>query len=256
MYMQLDPLKSVQHRPWPLPARRWTMRQTWHDLLFAHWPVDADQLLGYIPPGLELDTFDGTAWLGVVPFRMSGVRPRNLPAVPWLSAFPELNLRTYVKRRPPAPPQPGVVFYSLDAANPLAVSIARRFYHLPYYRASMQLVDDGNTIRYRSQRTHSGASPAAFVADYAPTGGIYTASSDTLDQWLTERYCLYTTDARGRLNQAQIHHIPWPLQTAECELYENTVAAAAGLALPNVPPLLHFARRLDVLIWPLQPVTA
>lgn len=251
-----DPTTSIAHRPWPLPPGSWTMRQTWHDLLFAHWPVSAGQVLPSVPPGLELDTFDDTAWISVVPFRMSGVRPRHLPAVPWLSAFPELNLRTYVRRSPPAPPQPGVIFYSLDAANPVAVSIARRVYSLPYFRADMQLLDAETAIHYHSERTHRGAAPASFDAHYAPAGGIRPAQPGTLDHWLAERYCLYTTDRFGRLHQAEIHHLPWPLQAAECDFRTNTVAAAAGLAPADTAPLLHFSRRLDVLVWPLRPLTA
>ena len=116
------------HRPWPVPQKPWVMRQVWHDLVFAHWPVSVDQLRPLIPPGLQIDTYDGQAWIGVVPFRMSGIRPRLLPAVPWLSAFPELNVRTYVV----ADDKPGVWFFSLEAANLVAVTIARWWYCLLY----------------------------------------------------------------------------------------------------------------------------
>ena len=228
------------------------MRQTWHDLLFAHWPVSEDQLRASIPPSLEIDTFDGTAWLGIVPFRMSGVRPRHVPPVPGLSAFPQVNVRTYVIPRPPLPQQPGVFFLSLDADNAVAVSIARRFFSLPYYRAKMSLTDTLQSIQYSSERTHKDAAPAYFMAEYASVGGIQSAQPDTLEHWLTERYCLYTTDQRGRLYQAQVHHIPWPLQTAECEIYANSLARSAGIDLPKVDPLLHFSRRLDVVVWPMS----
>jgi len=120
-------LTDTAHRPWPLPERPWIMTQTWHDLLFAHWPVDKERLRAKLPPGIALDLFDGQAWLGVVPFRMSNVAPRGLPALPWVSAFPELNVRTYVTRDG----KPGVYFFSLDAANPLAVQTARTLFHLP-----------------------------------------------------------------------------------------------------------------------------
>lgn len=245
----------VSHRPWPLPETPWTMQQTWHDLLFAHWPIAIEDLRPSIPPELDIDACDGSAWLGIVPFRMSGVRPRRLPALPGLSAFPELNVRTYVTRPSPHAPQPGVFFFSLDAGNAIAVEIARRFFMLPYFRADMALDDTLRSIQFTSERTHRGAPPARFVAEYAPTRGIEPAQRGTLDHWLTERYCLYTTDGRGRLFQAEIHHLPWPLQAAECHIRANTIAAAAGLRLPDTAPLLHFARRLDVLIWPLRRLT-
>src|SRR6266508_3536850 len=126
-------ISDTAHRPWPLPQRPWIMRMQWHDLLFMHWPVNRDALRRYIPPRLEIDTFDGSAWIGVVPFRMSGVVPRLLPPVPYLSAFPELNVRTYVS----AEGKPGVWFFSLDAGNPIAVEAARDVFHLPYYNAQM-----------------------------------------------------------------------------------------------------------------------
>src|ERR1700687_6083754 len=126
-------LQDVAHRPWPLPARGWVMAGTWRDLLFAHWPVATTSLRPLVPARLRIDTFDGQAWLAVVPFRMSGVRLRGTPAMPWLSAFPELNVRTYVR----CGAKPGVWFFSLDAGNPLAVGIARAWFHLPYYRAWM-----------------------------------------------------------------------------------------------------------------------
>ena len=232
------------------------MRQTWHDLLFAHWPLPLATLRPHIPANLEIDAYDGTAWIGVVPFRMSGVRPRGLPATPGLSAFPEMNVRTYVTAREPHAPQPGVFFFSLDAGNAIAVAIARRFFMLPYFRAKMSLVDTLQSIQYASTRTHDGAPPAAFEAEYAPVSGIASPRPGTLEHWLTERYCLYTTDRRGRLYQGEIHHLPWPLQTAEAEIHTNTLARAAGFDLPEVAPLLHFARRLDVILWPLRRLEA
>src|SRR6266404_10006502 len=124
-------LQEVAHRPWPMPAGPWAMAQSWHDLLFAHWQVDAAALRPLLPPQLQIDTFGGSAWLAVVPFRMTGVRLPGTPALPWLSAFPELNVRTYVT----CDGEPGVWFFSLDAGNALAVAIARAWFHLPYFRA-------------------------------------------------------------------------------------------------------------------------
>jgi uncharacterized protein YqjF (DUF2071 family) len=231
------------------------MQQSWHDLLFAHWPVEVDKLHPLIPPQLTIDTFDGTAWVGVVPFRMSGVRPCGLPSLPWISSFPELNVRTYVTVDTPRHRRPGVYFFSLEAGNPLAVTIARRLYKLPYYRAEMQLDDRGNTIDYSSHRTHDRAPLADFVGTYGPTGGIHRAAQGSLEHWLTERYCLYVVDRDSRAFRGEIHHLPWPLQEARAEIQVNTMAAAAGIQLPDTQPLLHFTRRLDVLVWGLQRVT-
>ncbi len=240
------------HRPWPLPTGPWLMAQTWHDLLFAHWPIPVAIMRALVPPQLELDIYANNAWVGVVPFRMSNVRPRLIPPVPWLSAFPELNVRTYVKSRNPDQPKPGVYFFSLEAANPIAVAIARGAFKLPYFNAKMSLNDDGHTIHYQSQRTHHGAPPAQFIGQYGPVSEPFLAQPGTLERWLTERYSLYTVDQKGRAYIGEIHHLPWPLQRAEAEIQVNTMAAASQIPLPDVPPLLHFARRLDVVIWLLK----
>jgi uncharacterized protein len=245
-------LKEAAHRPWPLPQGPWVMTQTWCDLLFAHWRVDEGLMRALVPPQLTLDTYEGEAWIGVVPFRMAGVRPRLVPPAPWLSAFPELNVRTYVKSTDPQNPKPGVFFFSLEAANPVAVTLARRFFHLPYFNAHMRLLDDGRTIHYLSRRTHDGAPPATFLGHYGPTGPVYRSTPGSLEEWLTERYCLYTIDDRGRTRIAEIHHLPWPLQPATATIEVNTMAAAAGIPLPPTQPLLHFARHLVMVTWPLR----
>lgn len=242
----MNPLfQSIAHRPWLLPRRPWVMAQSWHDLLFAHWPIEPALLCPLIPAGLRLDTFDNRAWVGVVPFRMSGVRLRGTPALPWLSAFPELNVRTYVV----AEDKPGVWFFSLDAANALAVAIARAWFHLPYFRASMQCTESGGWIGYRSDRTHPGAANADFRVRYRPMGPAFQPRRDTLEHWLIERYCLYAKDASGRFLRGEIHHPPWFLQCAEAEISANTAALASGIPLPVSPPLLHFSRRQDMLAW-------
>jgi uncharacterized protein YqjF (DUF2071 family) len=238
-------LAITDHRPWPLPRRPWVMAMEWHDLLFMHWPVRPDLLRPHIPPGLELETWEGYAWLGVVPFMMRGVRPRLTPSLPGLSAFPELNVRTYVRRGEAA----GVWFFSLDAASPLAVRGARYAFHLPYMDAEMACVGQGDSVGYGSRRTHRGAPPASFVASYRPTGPAYRSAAGSLEGWLTERYCLYAANRRGQLWRGDIHHLPWPLQPAEAELRANHMADQLRLILPAGPPLLHFARRLDVAAW-------
>jgi len=225
------------------------MSMRWHDLAFLHWPVEAAALRPFIWPRLELDTFEGQAWLGVTPFRMTRVRPRWLPPAPALSAFPELNVRTYVTEGG----KPGVWFLSLDAGNPVAVWLARWTFHLPYYRARMSCIADDGGVTYKSLRTHRGAHPASFVGRYEPAGDVYRSRRGTLEYWLTERYCLYTV-ARGILYRGEIHHAPWPLQAASVEIEANTMAEATGLRLPRDPPHTHFARELDVVAWMLERV--
>ncbi len=240
-------------RPWPAPARPWAMLQTWHDLLFAHWPVDPAQLCASIPAPLRLDTFEGQAWVGVVPFRMSGIQLRQVPlAVPWLSAFPELNVRTYVTA--PGGEKPGVYFYSLDAANPIAVAIARRWYGLPYFHARMSCRRAGDWVSYTSHRTHPGAPMADVVGQYRSIGPVLRVGPRSLEAWLTARYCLYVADARGRVRRGDIDHDPWPLQPAEAELSLGNLVAQHGIHLLDTAPALHVARRLAVRAWTPTPL--
>lgn len=238
-------LHATAHRPWPAPRRPWVMAMQWHDLLFAHWPVPAARLRPLLPPGLALQTWGGAAWLGVVPFMMRGVRARALPPIPPVAAFAELNVRTYVE----LDGRPGVWFFSLDAASPLAVRGARYGFHLPYFDAAMACERAGPGVRYASRRTHPGARPAALRAAYRPAGPPAPAAPGSLDHWLTERYCLYAADRRGRVWRGEIHHAPWPLQPAELEIEQNAMAAQVGLDLPGPPAALHFVRRLDVVAW-------
>jgi len=244
--IQVDPLlHHTAHRPWPLPSGPWVMKQVWHDLLFAHWPLPAEQIRPLVPPQLPLDTFDSQAWVGVIPFWMSGVRARGIPPLPGLSRFPELNLRTYVTYGG----KPGVYFFSLDAANLPAVWAARRFYHLPYFDAEMKVVrQNGPTITYSSSRRKSSAE---FRAVYLPTQPVHLSQKRSLEHWFTERYCLYTVH-QNQVYRCQIHHLPWPLQDAEAGILQNTVASAAGIKLPDSPPVVQFAERLEVLIWPVR----
>jgi uncharacterized protein len=242
-------LDKTSHRPWPVPSEPWIMAMRWHDLLFLHWPVRPEILRPLIPSGLELDLFDGSAWIGVVPFRMTGVRPRYVPRFAGL-AFAEINVRTYVW----SPGRSGVWFFSLDAANRLAVRTARARYGLPYYHARMSARLERGTVHYRSTRVDKRSSRAEFHATYKPAGEVYRSAPGTLDRWLTDRYCLYAIDRRGRLGYADIHHLPWPLQPAEAELRTNTMTDPLGIRLPDTPPVAHFARRLDVISWRIAPV--
>jgi uncharacterized protein len=238
-------LDRTAHRPWLLPAGPWIMAQSWHDLLFAHWRADAATLRSHIPKALEIDTFKGQAWIGVVPFRMWGVRLTCTPALPGLSAFPELNVRTYVS----AGGKPGVWFFSLDAGNLLAVRIARAWFHLPYFRARMSLENRDSWIHYKSERTQPRAASAGLEMKYRPLGASFEAERGTLAHFLTERYCLYAAGPSGEVYRGEIHHHPWRLQAAEAAFARNSMLEAAGLTLTPHPPLLHFALRQDVVVW-------
>ena len=219
------------------------MKQTWHDLLFAHWPIPPSEMRALVPPQLTLDAFDGQCWVGIAPFHMSGIRGRALPPLPGLSRFPELNVRTYVTYGG----KPGVYFFSLDAANLPAVWAARRFYRLPYFHAAM-MAESRDSIHYCSRRD---GSPAEFRGHYRPTGKVGLSVKGSIEHWFTERYCLYTTH-REEVYRGEIHHPQWPLQPAEAEFEINSMAAAANISLPAIAPSLLFARKLEVLIWPLR----
>jgi len=238
------------HRPWPIPDAPWRMTMTWSDLLFAHWRVDPAVVAAALPDGLEVDLFDGGAWVGLVPFRMDNTGVRRLPSPPVLATFPEINVRTYV-RSTDGLDRPGVWFFSLDAASRPAVMGARALFHLPYFHADMSLEADGDWIRYRSRRTDGRIGPGELDGRYRGVGEPYLAAPGSLDEWLTERYCLYSADPRGRVARAEVQHVQWPLREAEAELATNTVCDAHGLELgdPLSPTLLHFVPTLHVVGW-------
>lgn len=239
-------LRHTDHRPFPMPSPRWAFRQRWCDLLFAHWPIAPTALRPHVPAELEIDEFDGTSWVGVVPFRMESIAPRHLPPVPGVSAFPELNLRLYVRHRG----VPGVWFVSLDASSSLAVWAANRFFHLPYFHATMSCRRDlGDRIAYASERRR-GSPPVTFRGEYGPTSSdVFHAKAGSLDAFLVERYCLFAKTASGALLRGDIHHAPWPLQRASVNIEANTIGSAQGIALDGPPTTLHFSRAVDVILW-------
>jgi uncharacterized protein len=231
-----------------MPTAPWIMVQKWHDLLFAHWTVPLEKLRPLVPRELELDLRDGKAYLAVAPFWMSGIRGRAMPPVPGLHTFPELNVRTYVKYQG----IPGVYFFSLDAASRIAVKGARAFYGLPYFFAHMSIQkistqNVGERFYYSSTRMND-RKPAELRAQYWPVEEPRVREANSLEAFLTERYCLYTV-REGKVFRAYIHHLPWNLQDTQAEFEVNTMSRAAGLDLPSEPPLLHFSKLLEVLIW-------
>jgi uncharacterized protein YqjF (DUF2071 family) len=239
-------LYATAHRPWPLPERQWAMTHTWHDLLFAHFRVEPATLRRLVPDVLALDVYRDQAWLSITPFWIGSMRPPGIPPIPKLSRFYELNVRTYVTYRN----KPGVYFFSLDASNLSAVWGARMFYRLPYWHAQMHS-EGKQEIRYEARRLHgpkaAGGMPQ-FRAVYMPVSAPRAARRGSLEEFLAERYCLYTWN-RNKLYRAEIHHLQWPLQEAEVQVELNTMAEPLGLRLPLRPDLAHFSRLLKVLVW-------
>ena len=220
------------------------MRMRWRDVLFAHWPVPANVLRPLIPKPLELDTFDGWAWLGLTPLRMEDVRPRLAPRALALD-FLELNVRTYVS----AGGQGGVWFFSLDASSRLAVWTARAGFGLPYFHAHLDARSEHDSVCFSSSRIHGGAAPADLDVRYRPVGDVYHSGPESFDHWLIERYRLYVVGPRGRVSFGDIHHLPWPLQSAEAEFPTLQMTEQLGFRLPGQDPVLHYAERLDVVAW-------
>lgn len=238
-------LTETAHRPYAVPKGRWVMEQSWHDLLFAHWPLPVSAIRAAVPEQLPLDTFDGRAWVGVVPFRVRGLRARWLPAIRGLSDFPELNVRTYVT----IGGKPGVYFFSLDAASPLAVLGARAAFHLNYFNALMSMVRGPDGITYLSRRTDRRGQPADFSARYRPDGKGVRAQPNSLEHFLVERYCLYAVSAAARVYRLDIHHGPWLLQPAQAQLDADMLLAASRIPAPADEPLLHFSPVQEMIGW-------
>jgi uncharacterized protein YqjF (DUF2071 family) len=255
------------------------MYHRWAELLFLHWVVPPEAIRPLLPPGLTLDTFAGRAYVGLVPFTMTGVRPVPLPPFPPLSNFHETNVRTYVHYQGR---DPGVWFFSLDAANALAVRIARVWYKLPYYFARIRLqiarghsvserppsqnssspavwerscgaFGEGSCSEYRAERLWPEPLPAACRVVYAPSGPVAPAAVGTLEHFLVERYLLYAC-AKGQLYRGSVHHSPYPLQTASVHALEENLIAASGIERPDVAPLAHYAKEVRVEVFALENV--
>ena len=220
------------------------MRQTWGSLLFMHWPIEPALLRPLVPIELDIDTHDGAAWIGVIPFTMWNIRRIGLPAAPGLSAFHELNVRTYVHHRG----EPGVWFFSLDASKRIPVRVARAVYGLPYHHARITLDRIGETITYTSHRVQRGAPAAAFDARWTIGAAQPNSAPGSLVFFLTERYCLYAQHRRNLL-RARIAHEPWPLHDATLAHMRSSMVSALGIPEPTGDPLLHSTDRLDVRVW-------
>ncbi|HLH02701.1 MAG TPA: DUF2071 domain-containing protein [Bryobacteraceae bacterium] len=242
-------LAETWHRPWPLPSGEWILAMRWTDLLFAHWPVPASDIARLLPPGLTVDTFDGSGWLGIIPFRMEQVQLRGAPVLPGQHHFLEMNVRTYVREQHSG--DPGVYFFSLDTNNFPSMLGARAWYRLPYYWARMNIAVIRGNIAYNSRRLLSGR-PANLFVRYRGAGFAHAlpfSKPGSIEHFLTERYALFTFSG-GRIIRGDIQHRPWILEPAEAEFAQASVAAAEGFCLPATAPLLHFSESQDILAWP------
>ena len=251
-----QPHDRPHQQPDKRPPGRLAGHHTWSNLLFVHWRVDPEQLAGLLPDSLQLDTFDGSAWVGLVPFHMSGVRPWWSPPVWGVSSFPETNVRTYVT----APGHDrGVWFFSLDAGSTLAVKIARRFWHLNYFRADLDIARRGDFIEYAGRRRDGDASyslsvqpgqPAGTAADDAASGH---AVPGTLEDFLVERYTLYTTTPAGRLLSGRVHHQPYGIRHASINRITQSMLVTNRIAVADEPDHVLFSEGVNVDVFPLRP---
>lgn len=240
-------------KPRPLPSGRWSVTQRWNDLLFAHWPVSAAQMTSLLPEELETDLFGGSAWLGIVPFWLDRVKMRSFPLLPGARPFPDLNVRTYVRDK--ATRTPGVFCFSLDVSSFLAVAVARLCYELPCHWAEMRMEQRSEReFAFYSRRRFMGQK-VIFKARYrglGPTAKTAELHPGSFESYITERNCLFSTNREGRAMRAPLHMIPWPLEEAEAEIERNGLAAAIGIELPAIEPVLHYSRRMAIYVWPAE----
>lgn len=236
----------VKHRLWPVPSLPWIMFQSWQDLLFASWPLPALKLQLLVPRELEIDTFERSAWVSLVPFRMVDLHFRDVPPLPGDNSFPELNFRTYVK----VEDRPGVYFFSIECSNVIADWVARHFFSMPFMRSKIKFFTQDGSFVFESTRAQSDAPAARFVCNYRPIGEPFQAQPGSLEAFLVERYSLFFVKDQGAIYRGDIQHSPWNLQEAAAEFQVNTIATAAGIELPVTPPHLLFSSKTDTLVWP------
>ncbi|GIN70267.1 hypothetical protein J14TS2_07420 [Bacillus sp. J14TS2] len=246
----MDLLNDSNHRPFPFPSKKWIMRQTWRNLLFLHWPVSPEKLRPHIPSSLQIDTFHGSAWLGLILFVIEGIYPLGFSNVSLTPKFPEINVRTYVKYNG----KPGIYFMSIDVENWASLKIAKNWYHLPYHPAKLSFRKVEQTFHCHSIRKGNNDPPVSFKGQYIPVSEVYYPKQGTLDHWLTERYCLYSSNNRGNIYCGEIHHRPWPLQKAKIEVDKNTLFTPYQLDLAQGEPIAHFSTGVDSLMWNIKKI--
>lgn len=241
-------LQKIDHRPWPPPEEPWVQKEAWCNILFAHWRVAPEALGPLVPAQLELDLWDGSAWVGITPFCMTDVRPRGLPPVPGFSTFPQVDLRTYVRHAG----RPGVFYIELQAPSELAVWGARTFYHMAYSSCEVHGEIDGDRITVRSRRESEGE-PVLWNSTHWPASGEFEPRPGTIEEFLIDRWTMFTVDTKQKLHRVEIHRLPWPITAAEVEIRSNTLARAHGLDLEAKPESLYCSRGVETLIWPPVP---
>ena len=241
---------QTDHRPSPLPKMPWVMAMKEEDLLYIHWPVPVERLRPLVPTELEIETYEGQAWLTMIPFQMTQLHLRGLPPIPGLSTVPQVELRTYVRMKE----QSGVTFLSLDANHPLITWVAGNIFQLPYLNAKVELTKRKNSIYFQCRRPASDTTPAAeFVGSYWPVGRPSQAKPGSLEYFLVERYVLFVKGLGNLIYWGAVHHLPWKIQSVEVEIETNTIPAAAGIELPETNPLLYYAAGRNVITWPVLP---
>jgi uncharacterized protein len=241
--MQL--FKNLPLEKYLTPTAQWVLFMTWRDLLFASWRVPVEAVRPKVPAELELDTFDGSAWVTLVPMRVTDMHWRGIDPIPGMEAFRELNLRTYIKRND----KPGVYFLSIDCPAAFSDWIARHFFGVPYYEADIAAYTDGTSYHFASQRTQKDQPPAALFSRFRPVGEATSPVPGSLASFLVERYCLYFAD-HGEVHRGDIQNQDWKLQDADVDLDVHTVSAAVGLPLGPKPDHVVFVSRTDTLICP------
>ena len=246
-------LIRTSHEPRPIPPGRWALSQRWNDLLFVHWPVAESAMAALLPEWLQADVFQGSAWLGAVPFWLDRVKIRGTPCIPGLGRFPDLNLRTYVRDQFTG--TPGIYSFSIDAGSLMAVLAARTVYHLPYHWAEMRMDQRSEREFAFFSRRRLAAKEIIFNAHYrglGPTSKLANPRPGSLEHFLSDRSWLFSTNRAGAPVRAHLHHVPWPLEEAEAEIERNDLPASIGLRLPDCEPILYYSRRLAVYLWPAE----
>ncbi|MFI5391701.1 MAG: YqjF family protein [Bacteriovoracales bacterium] len=237
-------LTKTDHRPWPLPPENWGWKQSWNDVLFVHYPCPKEKLSPLIPKPLDLQEFEGKSWLGIVPLRMDRVTMRPFPPIFGISNFSELNVRVYVEFQG----KPGIYFLSLDTTSSLAVWIGKHLFHLPYKNAEIEIKKENEQIFFHSKRME-GEDHREFSVSYTPTPEIFESKPGTLEYFFTERYCLYTRTAKS-LFRGNVHHVPWPLQKAQAQIFSNTI-----FPVQFGEPHILYSKGVDVLLWNLERIS-
>ncbi|MBA2175100.1 DUF2071 domain-containing protein [Halobacillus locisalis] len=230
-----------------MKTKSWIMHQTWEELVFMHWPVSVDLLRPHIPETFEIDTYDGTAWIAIVPFRMNDIRFRGMPSVPLGNQLLELNVRTYVSYNG----EPGVYFVTLDANHPLGIFLARTVFGLPYVHANMRMDQTDEIFHFTSRRTHSGYAPAHFHASFKTISPPVPSQPGSLLYWLTERYALWVIRGSS-IYKGPIYHRNWSLQKAESEVYINQLTDFLPASVFESKPMTYYSKSLDTYIFPFE----